>query len=222
MKRIGIFYFHDDHGVVDDYICKLLREAEHYTERLVIVCNGMLSPEGRKKFRDFSGDIIVREDRGYNAEAYKEAFHYLGLEIKKYEEVILFDSTILGPIFSLKEVFHTMDAREVDFWGITKIQGAQAGQVFSGYFKSSYLPDYIECYFIAIRSTMIASYEFWQFWRKLPEIHSVTEAIVYYEIGFTEKFSNYGFKWDVYADDVTLSKNSRDPLLWQPDRKSVV
>lgn len=100
MRRLGIFYFTDEKGIVDSYISNLLTNISNFLDNLIIVCNGTLSPDGRKQFLSFTKHLVVRPNNGFDVYAYKEAIEYFGWdEIYKYDELIFFDYTIMGPIF---------------------------------------------------------------------------------------------------------------------------
>ena len=93
MKRLGIFVFYDKEGIVDNYVCYLLKNLEKFLDHLIIICNGQLTDKGRKRLEAFSDDIHIRENTGYDAMAYKLAMtEYLGWdEILKYDEVLTFN-----------------------------------------------------------------------------------------------------------------------------------
>ena len=51
MKRQGIFLLYDEQGCVDEYIVYMLQSMNQYFDKITVVCNGILSSEGRKKIR---------------------------------------------------------------------------------------------------------------------------------------------------------------------------
>lgn len=59
--------------------------------------------------------MVVRENAGYDAGAYKFAiFKYLKIEeIRQYEELILCNDTFIGPFVPLKDIFDTMAKESV-------------------------------------------------------------------------------------------------------------
>lgn len=217
MKRIGIFFFYDEKGIVDEYVIYFLTEISKYLEKIVIVCNGFLTPTSRKKLKIISNHIIVRDNFGFDVWAYKEAIDYVGWdEIYKYEELILFNFTNFGPIFSFKEMFTNMENRKLDFWGITKFHGRKNKGYLDKYISYDYLPEHIQSHFIAIRGKMLKSYELKYYWDNMKPVNSYAEAVGYHEAIFTQKFSDYGYTWDVYADSNYLKPSCEYPLMWQP------
>ena len=73
MKRLGIFFFYEKNGDVDDFITYYLRDLARNLTELIVVCNGKLSKQGRAAFEEFTDQIIVRENKGLDVWAYKTA-----------------------------------------------------------------------------------------------------------------------------------------------------
>ena len=120
MKRLGIFIFFDKNGFLDDYKVYFLEELKKNVESLEIVVNGLITESGLKKLQEF-GNVTIRSNEGFDITAYKENIARLGQEnIEKYDELVLSNDTVFGPLYPFKEVFDEMDGREVDFWGLTK------------------------------------------------------------------------------------------------------
>ena len=72
-KRLGVFVFYDKDGIVDDYVIYLLNDLKENLDRLVIVCNGALTPDGRDRLEKISPEVYVHENHGYDVGAYKAA-----------------------------------------------------------------------------------------------------------------------------------------------------
>ena len=118
--RLGIFFFYDQDGIVDSYVKYLLDGIKNSLDRLVIVCNSKLSTEGYRIFSQFTSELIVRENVGLDVGAYKEAMYHVGWDkLAEYDEVVIFNHTIMGPVYPFEEMFASMNKRKLDFWGIT-------------------------------------------------------------------------------------------------------
>ena len=61
MKRLGIFFFYEKNGDVDDFITYYLRDLARNLTELIVVCNGKLSKQGRAAFEEFTDQIIARK-----------------------------------------------------------------------------------------------------------------------------------------------------------------
>ena len=215
VKRLAIFSFSDPDGIVDDYIPYLLRDLKKNIDELLVVCNGSLTEAGRKKFNQFTSRILVRENTGFSVWAYKTGMEYIGWdELSQYDEVILMDSANMGPVFPLKEMFAEMSGRDVDFWGITCDYGMDTDPW--GKCKYGYIPAHIESSFMVMRSSLIKSPLFQQYWQETPVIHDPVEAFCWHEAIFTEDFTRAGFISDTYVNTEDLKGYGNSPLLLYP------
>ena len=218
MKRVAIYFFYDKDGVVDRYVNYFLEDFKKNLDRLIVVCNGKLTPEGRQEFSKYTNEIIVRENKGFDVWAYKEGIEYIGWDnLKNYDELVMLNMTIMGPVYSFKEMFDEMDSRkELDFWGITKFHKFPVDPW--GLIKYGYIPEHIQSHFIAVRKPMLTSYEFRQHWEKMRMINTYFESVSYHESIFTKKFNDKGFKSDSYINSDDLKDFTDHPIIDYPKK----
>lgn len=215
MKRLFVFCFYDDHGIVDEYIDVMLDDLKNNVDSIVVVVNGKLDPDGRRIFSKYTDRILVRENKGLDVWAYKTVIDYIGwAEICEYDEMILMNHTICGPIYPFKEMFGEMDERNVDFWGLTMYHGLGSPRP-KEWPDNAYdtIPDHIQSFFLAVRKKMLKSYEFQKYWSILPEMESYNAVVSLHESVFTTRFSDMGFKYDVYVDTDDIADYSNYGLL---------
>jgi lipopolysaccharide biosynthesis protein len=215
IKRLAIFFFYDKDGVVDDYLSYLLADLKQNVAELLIVCNGKLTVEGRRKFTQLTPHLLVRENSGFDVWAYKTGLEYYGWDkLSGYDEVALLNFTIMGPLYPFKVMFDEMSARDVDFWGITRHYGID----YDPYQKCKYgyIPMHIQSSFMVMRSSLVQSIEFQRYWEQMPAIHDYAEAICWHEAIFTEEFTQKGFASDTYVDSEDLKEYSNYPLMLYP------
>ena len=218
MKRVAIYFFYDKDGIVDGYVDYFLEDLKKNLDRLIVVCNGKLTSEGRKKFSKYTSEIIVRENKGFDVWAYKEGIEYIGWDnLKNYDELIMLNMTIMGPIYPFKEMFDEMDSRkDLDFWGITKFHKFPVDPW--GLIQYGYIPEHIQSHFIAVRKPMLKSYEFKQHWEKMRMINTYFESVSYPESIFTKKFNDKGFKSDSYINSDDLKDFTYHPIIDYPKK----
>lgn len=214
-KRVGIFFFYDKEGIVDSYVSYLLEKMVPSLSRLIVVSNGKLTGKGYKIFEKYTAEIIERENVGLDVGAYKDAIEYIGwTALRQYDEAIIFNHTIMGPVYPFEEMFSDMNQRDVDFWGITKY-GREEFDPF-GYSPYGYLPEHIQSHFIAFRRSLLISDEFKKFWEELPVMNSYNESVGMFESAFTKKFEDKGFSWDVYVNTDDYKGMTTYPLIFYP------
>lgn len=210
-NRYGVYVFYDKDGIVDEYNDYFLRDLKKNLTKLLVICNGDVQPEGLKRLEEIADEVLVRENKGFDITSYKIGIEYYGYEeLKKYDEVMVLNSTTYGPFYPFSEMFETMDGRDVDFWGITKFHQVPFDPF--GTIKYGYIPEHIQSYFMVFRKSFTETEDFKNYWKNLPEIHSYEEAVGYHETVFTKDFADKGYKWDVYVDSSDLEHYTYDPL----------
>lgn len=215
-KRLGIFFFYDKDGIVDDYVIYMLRDMMPIMTRNIIVCNGELTQEGRRRFESLGDvDILVRKNDGFDVWAYKSALEYYGWEtVDQFDEVIMYNFTIMGPVYPFMDMFREMDARDLDFWGMTIHNGAPFDPW--GNLQGGRIPVHIQSHFIAVRNNMVRSREFHDYWDNRPMIKRYEDAVGLHEAIFTQTFEKLGYQWDVYVDTDDLIDKTFYPLFNMP------
>lgn len=219
MKRLGIFFFYEKNGDVDDFITYYLDDLNKNLTELVVVCNGKLSAQGRVAFSQYTDQIIVRENKGLDVWAYKTALDRYGWQrLAAFDEVVMTNSTLMGPVRPLQEMFDAMaQDPELDFWGLSLHHGAQSNP-FKGKHLYRYLPAHIQSHFIVYRKKFLQNPELQKYWDEMPMIESYTDSVQRYEAVFTKIFADKGCKWDVYVKTDDLKEFTDYPLLVCPAR----
>ena len=214
IRRLVIYFFYDENGIVDRYIPYLLQDMRRNCTELCVVCNGLLSDEGREILSPLADRILVRENVGFDVWAYKHALDHYGWEVlSSFDELVLMNFTIMGPVYPFSEMFAEMDARDLDFWGITKYPRVDSNPYGTKY---GYLPAHVQSHFIAVRSSMFNREEFQTYWRDIPPIRSYADAVGKHEAIFTKNFADLGFRWSVYADIDPDGLYSYSSVMFQP------
>ena len=155
--------------------------------------------------------MICRKNEGYDVTAYKEGILRPGFsKLCQYDEVIICNDTMYGPLYPFEEMFDSMKERDLDFWGITNFHEVPFDPF--GTVEYGYLPKHVQSFFMVFRKSLTESQDFQKFWTGFPKIHGYEEAIGNYEAVFTKKFADKGYKWAVYADSEDLEGYTFDPL----------
>lgn len=219
MKRLGIFFFYEKNGYVDAFLTYYLADLCKNLSELVVVVNGKLSDQGRAEFEKFTSNIIVRENKGLDVWAYKTAIDSYGWEkLSEFDEVVMTNSTLMGPVRPLAEMFDEMAKNpDLDFWGLTVHHGAE-GNPFKGKHIYDHLPVHIQSHFIVYRKKFIQSPELQNYWDTMPMIQGYMDSVQRYESVFTKMFADKGFRWDVYVKTDDLKAFTDYPLLVCPVR----
>lgn len=187
VKRLLVYFFWDEDGVVDDYVIHSLKALGEYCSRIVVVVNGRVNASGYRKLRAASHHLIKRENVGLDAWAYKTAFEHVGYDkLMEFDEVLVTNFTLFGPVFPLADTFSKMDATPCDFWGLAGFNEKKPGQNDVQHLQS---------YFVMYRRSLTSSQDFRDYWQQLPEIESYIDSVNLHELAQTPFFSARGYSF---------------------------
>lgn len=195
IKRLGIFVFYDAFGIMDSYVEVLLESVLLEVQKLVIIVNGNITDESKCKMEKYSSNIFIRDNIGFDAGAYKDAFLVFLAEEhwNEWDEVLLLNDTFYGPVFPWDFIFQEMQREaNLDFWGLTRSSvSVGTERKYSGHIQS---------FFLVCRKRLISHPVFWKFWETLeyPENHQMD--VENFEVRFTICFMEHGFKCKTYME----------------------
>lgn len=202
MKRLGIFVFYDEDGIVDRYVQYYLEQMSFVLDRIVIVSNSAITENGKNILQKYSEDIRIRKNMGFDGGAYKDIIvDYLGKEVyQTYDQIVLFNDTVYGPVYDIKKIFAEMDEIDgLDMWGITE-QSAHARC------HEYVIPPHIQAYFLVFNKKLIMSDDFWEYWSKLQYPQNYDEAVMYFEGGISDFLRKKGYRLSAYCKPERLER----------------
>jgi rhamnosyltransferase len=135
--------------------------------------------------------IICRENIGYDFMSYKIGLLEAGVEYKKYDEILICNDSVYGPLFDLKKALLLMSKKNCDFWGI---------------FQSKQQKAHLQSFFITFKKKIIESEALEHFFSQISILESKEDIIVKYEIGLTQFLRIRGFKFKSLFDTPSLTK----------------
>lgn len=136
MKRIAILPVYDSEGIVHKYLEYYMKSLSEVVSDLIIVVIGYMNNDSLRKLRKYADKIYVKENKGYDAAAYKFVFeNYLDMEqLNQFDELIFTNDTCFGPFIPFGDIFEEMDKKSTDFWGLKYIENN-----FSNHLQSNFL-----------------------------------------------------------------------------------
>ncbi len=213
MTRKCILLIFDKDGIIDDYLKYYIESLSKFVNEFLFVVNGKLDDTGRDYLSSYPGDILIRDNEGYDASGYLAGITHLGYEsLKTVDELIIANDSVYGPIFPFSEMFDEMSSRnELDFWGIT---GHRA--LFDG--TKLIMNAHIQSYFMVFRNRLISDEAFRKYWDNIPVIHNRDEAISKHETYVTHYFERKGYLWETYIPINHNEKTHPNDLIVDPIR----
>ena len=211
-KRLIIYFHYDPRGVVDSS-CKFSVSALREYGQIYFVTNGVLEPESHRWAEQTCACLLERENRGFDVGAYRDALLAIGCSaLDNWDEVVLMNYTLAGPVCSLHTMFETMDVRrDLDFWGLTR-HYAMKSRRFGG--RSGKVPEHLQSHFLAVRPRMYK--DFFAYWQNIRLPESYEASVTIHETQFTRHFSSLGYRWDSYVDTNDLSDAFVNPIMACP------
>lgn len=193
MKRsLGVFCFYDPQGIVDDYIIFILESLKEVLNEIIVVVNGEICNESYCKLANEVDYIVVRENKGYDAGAYKEILlNYCN--VNEWDEIVLFNGTFYGPFVEWKTIFEKM--QKYDFWGLYK--------------NITYEKTYLASFFLVFEKNLIREKLFMHFWEQMELPDSYFSDFKVFEEPLVEYFSNAGYTWsDWYSENGGIKEDN--------------
>lgn len=183
MKRAAVFAHYDKHDMVDDYVVYYLKRLHEVCSHIVFVTTSNAPKTELSRIRDICQSIIQRENVGYDFMSYKVGLQ--SLDIGGFDEVVICNDSVYGPLFSLDETFARMQKVECDFWGMTESH------------DKAY---HLQSYFIVFRKKVLESRCFGLFWETISNASNKYEIIDKYEVGLSQAFIQCGLRPSVHVN----------------------
>lgn len=190
-RRVLIFVFYNPKGIVYKYVENVLEEIKKHVTHILIVVNGKLLSSGEKKLKKYANDILVRDNDGYDGEAFKCGFSYLrkNHNIEEYEELLLANDTFFGFFHPLDDFFYAADNKlDADLIGMTYFEHNKD--------NPNMFPSHAQSYFLLIKERLLKSDFFIEFWNKFEKPQNYIEAVFNFEVQLSRKCIENGYKVD--------------------------
>lgn len=213
MKKRLIIYFNYHPNGQADAACRFAVQQMAAVGQVFFVNNGPLQPESRQWAQGCCHTVLERENTGFDVGAYRDAVLQIGLDmLLHYDEVVLMNYTLAGPVGDVAAMFAAMDGRpELDFWGLTR-HYAMRSHRFGG--AKAMVPEHIQSHFVVVRSRMMA--DFFAYWQAAALPTSYEDSVRLHETQFTAHFAARGYRWDTFVDTKDLASLFVNPIMACP------
>lgn len=199
LKRIVFFVHYDSNNVVSDNDINYIKSLKNMNMEVVVISNNnQLSTKYVELLNSNADHVIIRENKGYDFAAWKCGMENYGYDvISKYDEVILVNNSVIGPVYNLNNIFTTMEDKKCDFWGLTLFPRMNDGS----YLNLDYIPEHIQSYFMVFNQNVVVSNVFRDFWSDLSGKNDFVETVACYESQLTKILNKAGYKHAVYIEE---------------------
>jgi lipopolysaccharide biosynthesis protein len=174
--RVAIYAHYDAHDQVKRYVVHHLRRLRQECDRVYFVSTSALTTHELDKVRPFCADVSLRENVGYDFCMWRDVI--ARLDLAAVDELVLTNSSVFGPLGSLRPAFERMAEVPCDVWAMT---------------DSEQHAWHLQSYFLVFRHAILQSDDFAQFWRAVLPYKTKEQVIRSYELGLTSWFSDRGW-----------------------------
>lgn len=182
-RRVAIFSHYDKDGLLDDYVLYYLDRLKFFAD-IVLVSTSPLDSSMLEKI-NFCKQIIITENRGYDFGAWKTGMDAISLETTLYEELILCNDSVYGPLFDLNSVFTARERDNSDIFSIT---------------DSHEIVYHLQSFFVIYQKKVWQHPFFKTFWSRYYFYEQKYKLILNSEIGFMSKLLSFGFSHSSYCN----------------------
>jgi lipopolysaccharide biosynthesis protein len=177
MRRLAVFAHYDAQGEIKPYVHFYLRALRPHCERIVFVSTATLSPATLGTLDGLCDETALRQNSGFDFGMWQHAI--VGTDLGPFDELLLANSSVFGPLWPLDRVFDRMAGEECDFWGIT---------------DNYEFHWHLQSYFLCFRRRVLESEAFSRFWSSVLPYRDKLQAIMSYELGLSQLLVEAGMR----------------------------
>lgn len=190
-RRLIIFASYHPDADLPGYIRYHLTALRQEANRVVFVSNSIVSKAGIAFLNANDIRFLQRQNNGFDFSAWRDVIETTDLH--DFDEVVLTNSSIIGPLRSLGPIFAEMNDYPCDFWGLTMNNGGGK--------------KHLQSFFLAFKRSVILSNAWRQWWSAIEDQTDKRSVIRQYETRLYKFFRNKGFVGTSYIEPPGISAN---------------
>ena len=183
----------DKNNIIQDYVVFLVQELSKISD-VYYFADGNMSQKELSKISAYTKYAQSSSHCGKDFGSWQFLIHYIGWkELEKYDEMIICNDSIYGPMTDMEDIFEFMELKNYDFWGLTEN------------YHSNY---HLDSYFMVFNQNIIKNCKFQEFWKNItPEIGDEN-----YETVLTPFLTELGFIGNSYIKNYKKEDQLAYPL----------
>ena len=180
MKRLAIFAFYNEKGLINDYVVTYLKYLKEVSDSIIFVADNEPNVKDLSKIFQLVSHIESYHHGEYDFGSYKIGFryakeHYL---LDDVDEIILCNDSCFC-VDSLKPAFDKMSTKPCDFWSMTA--------------SNEYEP-HLQSFFLVVKKKLFNSEVFSNYLDNVKHLDSFLEIVNTYEIPLKKTFEKKDLK----------------------------
>jgi rhamnosyltransferase len=201
MRRVAIFAHYDPRDTIKRYIVHHLAALREVCDEVHFASTAQLADKELAKLEGIVTSHRLCENTGYDFGMWARVIG--GLALGQWDELVLTNSSVFGPLVPLAGAFERMRGVDCDFWGMT---------------DSLEMEYHIQSFFLVFRARLLKSGQVERFFASVLPYRNKWQVIRSYEIGLTHFLLDQGFKPSVVASvgDPRLRIGVCNPCIGMP------
>jgi rhamnosyltransferase len=176
--RLALYAHYSKSGGLALYVLFYLRKLRDLGFQICFISNSPIPQSKEQELHELCEKIIQRENTGYDFAMWQQAV--AEYELSQFDELLLTNSTIIGPLHPLEPLWQNAAASECDFWGLT---------------DNDEFGHHLQSYFILFRRQALEHPCFGEFWRSVLPFKDKQLIIQSYEVGLSSWLEQHGLSW---------------------------
>ena len=182
MRRVVAFAHYDAHKAIKPFILHHLAELKGICDEIHFASTAELAADELAKLNGLVTTQRLCENTGYDFGMWARMIADLHLDA--WDELVLTNSSVYGPVTPLAQLFSRMNGEACDFWGLT---------------DSLEIEYHIQSFFLVFRKSILDSGHIQKFFASVLPYRHKWQVIRSYEVGLTHYFLDQGFIPSVVA-----------------------
>jgi hypothetical protein len=176
--KLAIYAHYSPVPMVAGCVLYCLRQLRELGFQICFVSNSPLADQSIAALKPLCDRVLTRENTGLDFCMWKCGM--AEYDLLEFEELLLMNSSVVGPLQPLGPFWQRPDLADCDFWGLTD--------------NDEFKP-HLSGYFLVFRQRVLHSARFRDFWQSVLPYQNKWQVIFSYELGLTGWLEEGGFSW---------------------------
>jgi rhamnosyltransferase len=198
MKRLAIFAHFDARNEVKRYVTHYLGALREQVDAITFVSTSTLSERERAKLAPTCDEVLLKDNVGLDFGMWQHAL--ARLDVSAWDELVLTNSSVFGPISPLAAAFQRMERAPLDFWGMT---------------DNLEISWHLQSYFLVFRRAVLGSAAWRSFWAGVLPYRDKRQIVRCYEVGLSIWLTENGFRGRALMPKASLRPHRFPRSVWE-------
>jgi lipopolysaccharide biosynthesis protein len=177
MNRILCYAHYDPDGQVRRYVRHVLAWFKSLGYDIHFVSTAGLDGGTLRSLSTYCRSVSLRENAGYDFCSWRKAI--LEIDPRRADQVVLLNSSVIGPLGPCEELLDTMQRGHSDVWSLTESWETRR---------------HLQSYFLCFERPVLSDPSFLEYWTAVMAAEDRQAVIQKYELELASYFESHGFR----------------------------